>query len=308
MKLFFLSFIFFFVQLKSKVIYEDKKYKKEIYYIHNDFELKTKLKKSDYKILHNFLKLSNILKKKKMFKLSILRNKKDKINHFKQACFISLDDNKKYELFYVYKYRTFYLKNNDIHLNKINNIFVNKQDLLEQKTKHKINLIVPLKYIYISSPFSKKRFHPILHRWLAHKGIDYVNKTNTKIVAASDGVVSYVGRYGSYGKYVKIKHKNGFYTEYAHLNKYAMIRRGDKVKQGQIIGYLGNTGRSTGPHLHFGLFYKGKAVNPIYYYNNKNTKKNINKLYYYSKKNNYLNHNYLLNKAIKKKSKFFNKL
>jgi murein DD-endopeptidase MepM/ murein hydrolase activator NlpD len=120
----------------------------------------------------------------------------------------------------------------------------------------------PMRYTKISSGFGM-RFHPILHRMRMHDGIDYVNKIGTPIKSVADGRVIYKGWLGGYGKTIKIKHKNGYITLYAHMKGYSKIRIGQYVKQGQVIGYMGNTGMSTGPHLHFGVMRYGKWINPI---------------------------------------------
>jgi len=124
-------------------------------------------------------------------------------------------------------------------------------------------LKAPLRYKRISSKFGM-RFHPILHRWQMHDGIDYVNKIGTPIHSVADGKIIYKGWIRGYGKSVEIKHKNGYVTLYAHLHKWPRgIYVGKWVRQGQIIGYLGNTGLSTGPHLHFGVMRYGKWINPM---------------------------------------------
>lgn len=121
----------------------------------------------------------------------------------------------------------------------------------------------PLKWTRISSKFTTKRFHPILKKYRPHHGVDYVAPYGSKIWTVANGKVIYAGYKGGYGKTVIIQHKNGYLTKYAHLKGYASgIRRGAYVKQGQTIGYLGNTGLSTGPHLHFGLYKKRYAMNP----------------------------------------------
>ena len=123
-------------------------------------------------------------------------------------------------------------------------------------------LTAPLKYKRISDKFGM-RFHPILKKWRMHYGIDYVNKINTPIYSVADGKIIYKGWIKGYGKSVKIKHKNGYITLYAHLNKWPKhIYIGKWVKQGDVIGYLGNTGLSTGPHLHFGVMRYNKWINP----------------------------------------------
>jgi len=124
-------------------------------------------------------------------------------------------------------------------------------------------LSTPVRYKKISSYFGM-RFHPILHKWLMHDGIDYVNKIGTPVHTVADGIIIYKGWIRGYGKVVKIKHKNGYITLYAHLHGWPMnIYKGKWVKQGDIIGFLGNTGLSTGPHLHFGVMHYGKWINPL---------------------------------------------
>lgn len=121
----------------------------------------------------------------------------------------------------------------------------------------------PVKHARISSRFSKRRFHPVLKKWKAHLGMDYAARRGTPVVAAGSGTVTYAARLGSYGKLIKIRHKDGYETRYAHLKSYRNgIKRGKRVKKGQTIAYVGTTGRSTGPHLHFELRKKGRAINP----------------------------------------------
>ena len=121
----------------------------------------------------------------------------------------------------------------------------------------------PVKHARISSRFTKRRYHPILKRWKAHLGIDYAARRGTPIVAAANGRISYAARMGSYGKLIKIRHKDGYETRYAHMKNFRRgMRKGKKVHKGQIIGYIGTTGRSTGPHLHFELRKNGRAINP----------------------------------------------
>lgn len=121
----------------------------------------------------------------------------------------------------------------------------------------------PVKHARISSRFSKRRFHPVLKKWKAHLGMDYAARRGTPVVSAGSGTVIYAARMGSYGKLIKIRHKDGYETRYAHLKSYRNgIRQGKRVKKGQTIGYVGTTGRSTGPHLHFELRKNGRAINP----------------------------------------------
>jgi len=122
-------------------------------------------------------------------------------------------------------------------------------------------LSYPMRFTKISSPFGR-RYHPILHKWRMHDGIDLVNKIGTPIHSVAEGKVIYKGWLGGYGKAVKVRHKNGYMTIYAHLHNFAKIRLGQYISQGKVIGYLGNTGLSTGPHLHFGVMKNNKWINP----------------------------------------------
>ncbi len=123
-------------------------------------------------------------------------------------------------------------------------------------------LKVPLRYNRISSKFTHKRWHPILKKYRAHLGIDYAAPVGRKIFATASGKIISKGRKGGYGKTITIRHKGGYKSLYAHMSRYAKVRVGQWIKQGRHIGYVGSTGRSTGPHLHFGLYKNGKAVNP----------------------------------------------
>lgn len=114
----------------------------------------------------------------------------------------------------------------------------------------------------ISSPFGK-RFHPVLKKYKIHWGVDYAAPTGTPIYAGGDGVVQVAKYNGSYGKYIKIRHNSEFSTAYGHMSSFAKgIKPGVRVTQGQIIAYVGSTGRSTGPHLHYEVIQNGRRVNP----------------------------------------------
>jgi len=120
----------------------------------------------------------------------------------------------------------------------------------------------PIDGARLSSGFGTRK-HPILGYAKAHKGVDFAASRGTPIKAAGDGTVLRADRYGSFGNYVKIRHANGYETAYAHLNGFARgIRKGKYVRQGDVIGYVGTTGRSTGPHLHYEVHLNGQAVNP----------------------------------------------
>jgi len=124
------------------------------------------------------------------------------------------------------------------------------------------SFIVPCKYRRISSRFTLKRWHPILHKYRAHHGIDYAGPIGTPIRAAYDGRVIFMGRKGGYGNTIVIRHKGGYKTLYAHLSRFNNRVRGKVVKKGTIIGYMGNSGMSTGPHLHFGLSLHDRWIDP----------------------------------------------
>nr|WP_279381036.1 M23 family metallopeptidase [Alkaliphilus hydrothermalis] len=112
----------------------------------------------------------------------------------------------------------------------------------------------------LSSPYGY-RISPISRRREFHSGIDIANTTNTDIVAAGSGIVTFSGYNGGYGKIVMISHGYGYTTVYAHNNK-VLVKVGDRVKKGDLIAQMGSTGRSTGPHLHFEIRKDGKHINP----------------------------------------------
>jgi murein DD-endopeptidase MepM/ murein hydrolase activator NlpD len=124
-------------------------------------------------------------------------------------------------------------------------------------------LRAPLEFRRISSAYSTGRFHPILRRVRAHHGIDYAASQGTPIRAVGDGVIQKAGWGGGYGNVVEIRHQRGYASRYAHMRGFAPgIRPGTRVRQGQLIGYVGTTGLSTGPHLHYEFHMNGRPVNP----------------------------------------------
>lgn len=134
----------------------------------------------------------------------------------------------------------------------------------EGKSLHKSFLRSPLEFSRISSGFSMGRFHPVLQKMRAHKGVDFAAPTGTRVKASSEGVVSFVGVKGGYGNVVIIKHQNSMSTLYAHLSRFAPgLRKGQRVSQGQIIGAVGMSGLATGPHLHYELQVNGRHVDPM---------------------------------------------
>ena len=121
----------------------------------------------------------------------------------------------------------------------------------------------PINGARLSSRFGKRR-HPISGYTRLHKGTDFAAPTGTPIYAAGNGVVERASRYGGYGHYIRIRHSKGYKTAYAHLSRYARgIRSGRRVRQGEVIGYVGSTGASTGPHLHYEVYKNGKAVDAM---------------------------------------------
>ena len=108
------------------------------------------------------------------------------------------------------------------------------------------------------------RFHPVLQKMRAHKGVDYAAPTGTGVKAASEGVVDFVGVKGGYGNVVILKHQNKVSTLYGHLSRFASgLKKGARVSQGQLIGYVGMTGLATGPHLHYELLINGQHRDPL---------------------------------------------
>jgi len=122
----------------------------------------------------------------------------------------------------------------------------------------------PIKFGRISSRFKRKRFHPILKVNRPHLGVDYAAPHGTPVRAVGDGTVTYAARRGGGGNTVILRHNSVYKTAYKHLSRYGRgVRQGGKVKQGQIIGYVGSTGLSTGPHLHFEFYKSGRFVDPL---------------------------------------------
>jgi murein DD-endopeptidase MepM/ murein hydrolase activator NlpD len=134
----------------------------------------------------------------------------------------------------------------------------------EGNSMRKAFLRTPVDFARISSHFNLKRKHPILNRIRAHKGTDYAAPTGTPIKAAGDGRVTWAGTKGGYGRTVKIQHGQSYKTLYAHMSRYGKgIKNGVRVKQGQIIGYVGSSGLATGPHLHYEFYFNGEVRNPV---------------------------------------------
>ena len=124
-------------------------------------------------------------------------------------------------------------------------------------------LISPVDFRYITSGFSRSRFHPILGLWRKHEGVDYAAGAGSPVKAAGDGTVTVAGWAGDYGKLVEIRHRNGVITRYGHLHDIpGWVRPGTHVSQSDVIGHVGMTGLATGPHLHYEFRVDGKARDP----------------------------------------------
>ena len=142
------------------------------------------------------------------------------------------------------------------------------QDMIEYfnaegKSATKALMKTPINGARLSSGFGMRK-HPILGYNKKHQGVDFAAPTGTPIMAAGTGHIEFVGNNGGAGKYIRIKHLNGYKTSYSHLSKYASgIKKNVRVTQGQTIGYVGNTGLSTGPHLHYEVIYNGERINPM---------------------------------------------
>ena len=125
-------------------------------------------------------------------------------------------------------------------------------------------LRTPVEFSYISSHYNLNRKHPVLNKIRAHTGVDYAAPTGTPVRSTSSGTVSFIGNKGGYGKLIEIKHSEDYSTRYAHLSKFSpRLSNGSKVEQGETIGYVGQTGLATGPHLHYEFRVSGNHTNPL---------------------------------------------
>jgi murein DD-endopeptidase MepM/ murein hydrolase activator NlpD len=135
---------------------------------------------------------------------------------------------------------------------------------LEGRSLARNFLRFPLEVAHITSHFSEARFHPFLKSYIPHRGVDFAAERGTPVRAVGDGVVMQAAWNGSYGKTIDLQHDAHYMSRYAHLDNFADgIRNGVQVKKGQIIGFVGSTGRSTGPHLHFELYKDQQYINPL---------------------------------------------
>src|SRR5690606_23152301 len=124
-------------------------------------------------------------------------------------------------------------------------------------------LAAPLEFRYITSGVTGRRFHPVLKTYRRHDGTDYSASTGTPVRAAANGTIVRAGRAGGYGNLVEIRHRNGITTRYAHLRNFGDgMRAGKSVSQGEVVGYVGSTGTSTAPHLHYEFRVDGVPRDP----------------------------------------------
>ncbi|MBA3997382.1 MAG: peptidase M23 [Candidatus Accumulibacter sp.] len=134
----------------------------------------------------------------------------------------------------------------------------------EGKSLRKAFLRSPLEFSRVTSGFTTARFHPVLQTWRAHKGVDYGAPIGTRVRTVADGTVEFAGRQNGYGNLIVVKHQGNYSTAYGHLNRFGTnIRKGTRVSQGDLIGYVGKTGLASGPHLHYEFRVNNQQVNPL---------------------------------------------
>lgn len=132
------------------------------------------------------------------------------------------------------------------------------------KSVRKAFLRSPIEFSRISSGFSLSRLHPVLNTWRSHKGVDYAAPTGTNVKVTADGTVSFIGKQGGYGNVVMVNHQGRYSTVYGHLSRFTKgLHRGQRVGQGEVIGYVGMTGVATGPHLHYEFRIDGEQRDPL---------------------------------------------
>lgn len=139
-----------------------------------------------------------------------------------------------------------------------------KLDYYDEQGKALKNFFLkaPLKFVNITSHFTKNRFHPVQHRWKAHKGTDYAAPTGTPIMTTASGIVEQTGYTAGNGNFVKVKHDRTYSTQYLHMSK-ILVRRGQRVNQGDVIGKVGSTGLATGPHVCYRFWKNGVQVDAL---------------------------------------------
>ena len=158
----------------------------------------------------------------------------------------------------------------------------------EGKSIRKTLMKTPIDGARLSSGFGKRR-HPILGYNKMHKGIDFAARKGTPIYAAGDGIIERASFYGGYGRYIRIRHNSEYKTAYAHLSRFARgVKKNFKVKQGQVIGYVGTSGKSTGPHLHYEVIFNKKQINPSKLKMQEIKALNKNEMRYFEKQKEYI--------------------
>ncbi len=134
----------------------------------------------------------------------------------------------------------------------------------EGKSVRKAFLRSPIEFSRVSSGFTTSRFHPVLNKWRAHKGVDFAAPTGTGVKSTADGVIALVGKQNGYGNVIMVNHQGHYTTVYGHLSRFAKgLHKGEHVAQGEIIGYVGMTGLATGPHLHYEFRVDGQQHDPL---------------------------------------------
>lgn len=134
----------------------------------------------------------------------------------------------------------------------------------EGKSLRKAFLRSPIAFSRVSSGFTSSRFHPVLNRWRAHKGVDFAAPMGTPVKATSDGIVTFFGGQSGYGNVVMLQHQNQLSTVYGHLSRFAKgLQNGKRITQGDVIGYVGMTGLASGPHLHYEFKINGQQRDPL---------------------------------------------
>ena len=163
------------------------------------------------------------------------------------------------------KFASLALSKNTYELYKYTTNDNNKSEYFDAAGKSAVKALMktPINGASLSSGYGMRK-HPILGYDRLHQGVDFAAPTGTPIMAAGTGFIEKIGMNGGAGNYIKIKHINGYKTAYGHMNKFAAgLKKGSKVTQGQIIGFVGSTGMSTGPHLHYEIIFNNKKINPM---------------------------------------------
>lgn len=207
-----------------------------------------------------YQKLRNLYLLRDEFKINLAQSKYIIFGYYEV-----LDQNKQKlidsDVFYV-NLENSALKNYEIFGYKVNEQFHFLNETGESFEKL-LNIKPTISSARLTSSFGMRK-HPILGIYRMHAGIDYGVPKGTPIYAAGDGTVTFKGVYGGYGNYIRIRHSSGLSTAYAHLSRYASkLKSGKKVKKGELIGYVGNTGLSLGAHLHFEILRNGRAIDPL---------------------------------------------